>query len=445
MWDVNYDIKELLPKEKKGYDFIKRTKLYIPFLEIGINVLVRKEQQLPLLTEIILNLIDSKCSSVINISEVTGVEEEIIDNVIGEMAAANLVYIRSSNIVLTPQGETALSTLHETIIEKEEINRIFINAINGEIVELDKVLKRPDRSGACLDEQIKIDEGYIAEQFNYFNEFYQKRQEDLDVTDSGGMARNEIYQILSKTYENLCYLEKPLDIYMNIKDNDLVFECETEKDSIYAAMLASQMHRSVGARNFLLNKFQVERYKGNKYILDGTKIKNTNDLTSFVQANTKNRVNSEEFDNLFYVERYLIHGEFKKLLNMLSAIRPSELLISADNLSELFNDSFIGLLQSIINNFDTKVAIICDKKDNSRQRVKSMLMKPNTKQKNISWTEKDDLNKIVVIIDKACAITVDFIPLSVGNDFLIKESAEITFDKKYIDKIHQEVVELLTS
>ena len=49
--------------------------------------MVRKEQPLPFFYEIILKLVD-KYNEIHNISELTGVEEEILNDVVGEMSGA---------------------------------------------------------------------------------------------------------------------------------------------------------------------------------------------------------------------------------------------------------------------------------------------------------------------------------------------------------------------
>ncbi|OMD33631.1 hypothetical protein BSK56_33940, partial [Paenibacillus borealis] len=87
-----------------------------------------------------------------------------------------------------------------------------------------------------------------------------------------------IYQILSVEYEKLCYSFKKVFIYKDLKDNDLIFECENDKDNIYANTLADQLHFSTGARNFLKNKFEMEKYKKSLTSLDVDRYKNSQQL-----------------------------------------------------------------------------------------------------------------------------------------------------------------------
>lgn len=88
-----------------------------------------------------MKLVDCKYNEIHNISELIGVEEEILNDVVGEMSGSNLLYIKSNIITLTPKGKESLNKLKRTVIEKEELNRIYINAITGEIKDLDRTYK----------------------------------------------------------------------------------------------------------------------------------------------------------------------------------------------------------------------------------------------------------------------------------------------------------------
>jgi hypothetical protein len=59
------------------------------------------------------------------------------------------------------------------------MNRIHINSITGEIVELDQPYKRPTDNNPCLNEIIKITDEFISENFIPLNDCYQKRQEEF--------------------------------------------------------------------------------------------------------------------------------------------------------------------------------------------------------------------------------------------------------------------------
>lgn len=444
MWNVTYDLKKNIFPEKKGYQFVKSINLFIPHREIGLNVLVRKEQQINLFNETILKLIDNKCNSIANIAELTGVEEEIVIDVVGGMANLDLVYLKSGLLILTPRGEEVLKTLKETIIEKEEVNRIIINAINGKITEVDHSYSKPNVNCASLDEKIKIQEEFILKNFEVFNEFYQKRQEDLDVGEFNGI--NEIYQILSKSYEKLCYIMIKTYIYENLKDNDIIFDCESDKDNNYATILASQVHYSTGARNFLKNKFEAATYIDNPTLIDNEKERKSEELIQFIRTNKSDKlINNDEFDKKYFTERYLIENEYIDILLSLPIIRPTEIFILSNDLSEILSDSIITSIQQVLTNFNTKLTIICNKQDRKGLKLKNKIIDQNQKKKKIMthWVEKDILVEESILLFPYCIMSKGCQAKKFDNDYLIKEFVDISFDKEKINGKYKEFYSLI--
>lgn len=432
MWNIAYDLNRLIPPRKSGYEFVKTIKLYIPYKEIGLKTLVRKEQPLPFFYEIILKLVDCKCNEIFNISELTGVEEEILNDVVGEMSRLDLIYVKSNIITLTPKGRTALNDLKKTVIEKEEINRIYINSITGEIEDLEHTYKKPTHKNPCLDEVIRITDEFITSHFNDFNEYYQKRQEDYEVKGQSHNIKNEIYQIIGKEYEKLCYLEEKTFVYKNIRDNDLLYECENDPDNIYGNTLAKQIYNCVGARNFLDAPFHCDKYLNTKVVIDKEKEGNTQKLIQVVENNSASgRKNTEEIEEYCFADRYLLEKEYGHILTSIKNIRPTEIVISSGNLSEILNHNVIATLQASLDN--AKIYIICDVKENRISQLKSKVINHKQKKKNrIQWIERENINQTNIILYPKCAINIKYIPIPVDKDYLIQEIAEITFDTEKV-------------
>lgn len=434
MWNINYDLNRLIPPKKSGYEFVKMINLYIPYKEIGLKTLVRKEQPLPFFYEIILKLIDSKCNEIFNISELTGVEEEILNDVVGEMSRLELVYIYSGIITLTPKGREALNDLKKTVIEKEEINRIYINSITGEIKDLEHTYKKPAYKSPCLDEVIKITDEFITNHFNDFNEYYQKRQEDYEVKGQHNNIKNEIYQIIGKEYEKLCYLEEKAFVYENVRDSDLLYECENDPDNIYGNALAKQIYDCTGARNFLDSPFRCGKYLDTEVVIDKEKEENTRKLIQVVEDNVASgKKNTEEIEEYYFVDRYLLEKEYSNLLTSIKNIKPSEILISSGNLSEILDHNTIAALQASLDN--TKISIICDASEYRVNQLKSKVINHKQKKKNkIQWVERENINQTNIILYPQCAITIKYLPIPVCKDYLIQEVAEITFEKEKVQE-----------
>lgn len=437
MWNITYDLNRLIFPLKSGYNFIKSIKLYIPYNEIGLKTLVRKEQPLPFFYEIILKLVDCKYNEIHSISQLTGVEEEILNDVVGEMSVLDLLYIKSNIITLTPKGRESLNNLKKTVIEKEELNRIYINAITGEIKDLDRTYKKPAYMSPCLDEKIEITEEFITNHFSDFNEYYQKRQEDYGIKEQHNNTINEIYQIIGKEYEKLCYVEKRAFVYKNIRDNDLIYECENDPENIYGNTFARQVENCTGARNFLVAPFKCNQYLNTQFNIDSEKKENTEKLIQIL-SNNKNK---EEVEECYFVDRYLLENEYYDILNAIKNIKPSDVLISSGRLSEILRDDVIAALQTIVNK--NKMYFIYDKGEKDISKLKGTVMNyMHKKQNRIQWIEQDNITQTNILLYPQCLINIKYNPIPVGNDYLIQEIAEITFDQERIQNKKDELLAL---
>ncbi|MCC5912456.1 MAG: hypothetical protein JJT76_18720 [Clostridiaceae bacterium] len=434
MWNITYDLNKMVPPIKSGYEFVKTIKLFIPHKEIGLKTLVRKEQPLPIFYEAILKLIDCKCNEIIYISEIIGVEEEILNDVIGEMSRLDLVYVKSHIITLTPKGKIALSELRKTVIEKEEINRIYINSITGKIVDLKQSAKKPTYKNPCLDEVIKITDEFITSNFNNFNDYYQKRQEEYEGKGQHAEIKNEIYQIIGKEYEELCYSEEKAFVYKNIRDNDLIYQCENDPENVYGNTLARQISNRTGTRNFLDMIFHIDKYLKTEVEIDTVKKENTEKLIQAI-GNSSHKKDMEEIEKCYFADRYLLEKEYMDILVYIRNIKPSEIIISSGSLFELLEHNVIAALQESLDN--TKVSIMCDTKDKRVKQLKGKVMNHKLKKKNkIQWLEIEEINETNIILYPDCAINIKYLPIPVGKDYLNQEVAEITFNNEKVSQLN---------
>lgn len=444
MWNIPniISIYKLIPPNKNGYEFIKSLKLFIPYKEIGLQLLVRKELPLPFFYEIILKLIDCKCNSISDISQIIGVEEEILNDVAGEMSVSGLVYPKGNNLVLTPDGKKALNNLKKVIIEKEEINRVFINAISGDITEIEDIYKRPEQNQPCLYENITINDEFLIENFVKINDYYQKRQEEFGI--KGASTKNEIYQILGKDYDKLCYSEKRLFIYRNIRDNDIVYECENDIDNSYGTIFTKQVDNQTGARRFLKKPSDIRKYISvNIYNKDKEKEKNTDELIKILcRDKTFNKEYIEDMENKYFTDRYMLENEYIEILYSIKNIKPTEILISSSDLSRILDSNIISLLQSSLDN--TRVIIICDPREWNIDQLKGKVINNKQKKKyKIEWTQKTNIKKTDIVLYPHCSISIQYLPIPIGQDYLLKEIAEITFNFEKVKELHDILLDII--
>lgn len=442
MWKINYNLKKLIPPKKEGYRYIKSLKLYIPFRDIGLRVLVRKEQELPLFYEVILKLVSLDINNITEISGLLGVDEDILNNVVGEMSRNELIYPKSNNLLLTPKGKYALNNLNEVTIEKDNLNNIYINCISGEIADLDNVSHKPSDDNPCLDEIIKIDNDYIHKSFSKLNDFYMKKQELYEMFNYTEKVKNEIYEILEKEYEKLCYMQKNIYVYENIRDKDIIFECEDDSENLYGALFSKQIFNSTGARRFFKRYSNVKKYLNNELVEDELKEvreQNTNLLIENVLLQGSNNENIEKY---YFRDRYLLEKEYREILLLLKDIKPYEIVIVSDNLKSILNYNVIALLQIMLDR--CKVRIIADEKEWNIDKLKNKLMNHKQKKKNqIKWDFSKNINRTEILLYPYAFINIDYVPIKLEADYLVKEVAKITFHEKKIEEQRKRLLDIV--
>lgn len=429
MGNIGYDLKRYIFPQNDNYEFIKSITLLIPYKEIGLEILVRKEITLPFFYEIILKLIDCNWSEVENIANITGVETEIIDDVIGEMSIAELVNVKSKRVYLTPNGRVALEQLKKVTIEKAELNQIYFNAINGQI-SFENVYTVTPKSLPSLDEEIQIGADFLNQRFAEINEYYSRTQ-DMELGNNQGLIKNELYQILKTTYDKLCFVENKLYIYLDNEDNTLKFKCDNDESGNYAYTVWKQFQCKPSLRRILKRFSDVDKYISGKLSKDEQRIKNTGNLLSVIRNNKlapdQQKIEIEKF---YFSDRYMFQGEYRDLINTIKNIRLKKLIISSDNISGVIDNNFLLLVRSILSKIE--ICIIYEKDQKHNNFINNL--KKENKNGNIEFIVREEIKETNIILFPYCAVEIIKIPIKVDNDYLIKEEASITFDLKKIEE-----------
>lgn len=422
MWEINYNLNKHIHPERNGYDLIKVTSLYVPVKEVGLNILVRKEVLIPFIQETILKLVESKNDTTDEIKNILGIDEEIINEVIGQLQNEELVYVKSHKVMLTANGNKTLSTLKKIIKEKEELNKIYVDAITGEIIEPNRTPSLSSNSNPCLDAIIKITDDLFVNKFKEVNSIYKKRQKEYYLHDAG--ENSEVYQILSIKYDNLCYLKKELLVYRNTSDGDIIFECKSN-DNTYGRQFSSQIKTYHGASILLERSNNVKKVD---LKIDEEKFNNKLALTEAIT----NQKDKSEIDNLYFKNRYLYENEYVEILENIKNIKPQKVIISSDRLNKVINNGIITALRSNINNIE--LAFLCDKEDTDFRRFKDYFMKFNNKNKDkIKWKDSYYTNETNIILYPYCLINIRYLTHEVNKRYIIQDICEIIFDKKIIE------------
>lgn len=425
---ITYDLKEMI-SEKSGYEYIASKKLYIPIEEIGLNVLIRKQQQLLFFYEIILKLISNGITYINQISEITGVEEEILNDVVADMSVEQLVYPIGGNLKLTIIGKQALSKLMQEVIEKDFFNKIFVDCITGKIYDSINIVDRRKHNNPWLEKEINIDNEFIMKKFNEFNRVYMERQEEYNTDTLGIVKYKEIYQIIKKEYGTISYLEKNIKVFRNESDNSFIFETGSDEDNDYILSFRKQLENRFGANEIFVNQRNFPKNINTNFVECREKIVNLNNLTESIKNS-----NEEDIEKYYEKDRYLYIGELEKILLNIKKISPSKIVISSKCLREILNNDVIQILNSILDR--TEVTILADKAEWKIEDLKlNMLNKKNNKKNNIQWKySNNELNKDIVILYPYCIIERFKVPIKYDEQkYILKDVATISCEIKNID------------
>ena len=86
-------IKSQIPKEYNGLYCRKSQQMYIPFMEIGIECLIRDISQINLFFEIILKLIEIEVLEIREVSEILGVTFDVAKEAIVDMVEGDYISV----------------------------------------------------------------------------------------------------------------------------------------------------------------------------------------------------------------------------------------------------------------------------------------------------------------------------------------------------------------
>lgn len=426
--EVKYDLENMV-HIKNGYEYITSKMLYIPIEEIGFKILVRKQQELVFFYEIILKLIKSNISDIKQISEITGIEEEILYDVIADMSVERLIHVIGTTLKLTVKGNEALQQLIQETIEKENLRKIYIDGITGEVFGDIKLVENIKKNNPWLESKVTVDEELISKNFNQFNNVYKERQEEYNIENSGLVRVKEIYQILEKEYGRTLYLEKKINIFKNLSDNSITFETGDEQDESYIISFREQIENSkFGAREFLIDEKKFKKNVKMNFVEDENKKSN-----SILLNDAISEMNDENIDKYYGKERYLFNDELNQILLNIKNVKPSKIIISSKVLWEILSNDVIEVLCMILDR--AEIVILADKEEWKIQELEKKVLNKKTNKKNkIIWKYKNNLSEDKIILYPYATINRFFVPISYDNkSFILKEIGEISFEKCKID------------
>lgn len=415
------------PKENKGYVYVTSTEIAVPILCFSINAIKRKEMGLQLAEEIIMKLLDRNITTVYDIADIMGLEEELINISIGNLFVKDLINVTSGNCVLTTKGREVLKNLKEIKLEPENLSPIYINLITGEIYT-DKFSNQTDKhkkNDNILKGKIKVDKEYIDERFSEIRDIFNEQQK---IYGGSNLSPVQLYKIESIVQDKIQYLNVRSDIFKSKSGDEI--EVKSEKDNIINQIQGDILEQIISGKCL---RYLFKNNSKNKNILDSEiqEFGNYNNEHIKNLINIFNKINKEEQQEVVD-EFYKIYKNERALLDNELEIMIEELIKNANNV-----DIYSERLADIIFNYEymnpickavkkgTKVYINYNY-DANVKKSKQNAEKTFPEIKNIDFIEnKNMFENIVIKFDNSFQIETSMYDIKVLNGKYITKSISI--------------------
>ncbi|MFW2491698.1 hypothetical protein ACN077_24540 [Clostridium chromiireducens] len=309
-----------VPKENKGYNYISTIEISIPVSMCAINVIRRKETGLQLAEEIIMKLIDNDVTTVIELSEILGLDKEIIDDVVGKLYIKEFITVTAGNCILASKGKKVMESLKEVKLEQGTIAPVFINLITGEIYT-DKYSNQADnyvKKDNVLNGKIKINLEYFNERFGDIKDIFDIQQKAYGATK---LSKISLYKIESVEENKIQYLNIKSNLYKNKTGEEIEI---ISQDNIIQKIQSEILEQMINQ-----NKFKYTFKNRNKYKMLSndeweTKINDKNDgirklIKDYNKADrNEEQMISEKFYRIYKADRIIIENELELMIEELS-------------------------------------------------------------------------------------------------------------------------------
>lgn len=334
-------IANMLPPKNDNYNYIKKLRIGYPVYKVNIKILRREDKEVPYSYEIILRLLLEDVNNIKQMSEILGLEEYIVRNILAEMYAKEFVYMIGNSPVISIKGKKLLSTLKMMEITEDKFT-IYIDGIDGK-VEMD-VNVQNGTQGNLLKELIKVDIEFLNGRFNNIDDLYKKYQEE-EFEGFKNASIYELYDIKEIQSKTILYRYKEVYLFENNGQIDFCFKNKIDNEGEYFDALANEyknkptildIRQIDGKRHNIdsLREYREELNKNKKLMIEKAEIKD-----------------KDEFNRMYYSNRELLEDEYSEaILNGLENCK-GDIYIKTGYFNEfIVNEEIKNKLIDLLNN-----------------------------------------------------------------------------------------------
>lgn len=339
------DVKRNTPKSMPGYYYLKTQNIYIPFMEITVECLIRKISELNLFFESILKLIDISVKDINEIAKILGVSYSIVKEAIIDMVSIDFIYASENTLGITTKGVDALKTRQRVDIQKIYLKDIMVDMITGMIYDSDAVkVSGINQRDVLLEGIVQIDNSFLDSHFREINEIYQLQQKNNSVFGNGTVT-SEIYKTIGISYSKLLYVENRVYMYKSESSDELMFVFSSDSNDRYKNEFYNQLKDSC-------RPCQEYFFENRRDLVDKIQSHST-EIETKLMTQTENawkmlfddNVTEEVKINVFTKRRYALNDrEYLSYLCNYKSLKYSRVIICSDHMNGLLSNVFCSQL-----------------------------------------------------------------------------------------------------
>lgn len=418
-------VKSQIPKDSNGFLFRKSQCLYIPYMEIGVECLIRDISEINLFFETILKLIEIDVREIGEISNILGVTFDVAKEAVVDMVDGNYISVSENMLKITKKGAEALKTKQLVEIKKKNISKVMVDLITGEIYDGTNMKGcRVSKSDVCLDKQIDVTKTFLDSNFGVINQVFHQQQENDSIFGRTAITK-ELYKIVDVYYQNLIYIKNEVLIYENDNSDDVQFQLQTDLNDKYLNCLYTQLLE--GVHPCLESFFESDRDYIRKRSMNTFHL--NEELNNITQNSIAELRYCDEVDNfdisLFARRRYFLSDkEYVNYFIYSDEISFDKLIILTNRVKSTLTHEIFQELVRIAEK--KKVILIYDKNEfNATGTINHFLPAAKTN-KNIIIIPSEN-------IDKSCIFFEPFLKFDIEECLMKAFNKNITYKVGIVD------------
>lgn len=428
------DIRRNTPKMLQGYNYLKTEDIFIPYMMINVECLIRKVSDLNLFFESVLKLVDLSVKETGKIAAILGVSESIIREAVVDMINADYLFASEGILSITNSGRKVLETKKRIEIQKIYIKDIAIDMITGTVYDGDSIIFADEKKRCVeLEQIIDLDDNFFDQNFQEINRVYQTQQKNNSVFGDSAITR-ELYKIIGVKHSWLKHVENQLYIYKNEASDEVSLVFSKDTNDLYKNELYNQLkdsYRPCQEYFFEKDRNLIKEIKNDTDEYDIGKLNHTKNSLNMLMTNS---IKEDNFTEYFQCNRYSFYDrEYLSYLFNLKSLRYETIYISSRFLKKIFiSPTFCSQIKAL----SQKIQIFIAYDRNEWGVDKALKYFFGKSDKNIHLVEQDYVEDDVICFGSEIMATFKLRTIDVFEKPILYWQTDFTFERKVVsDKV----------